>query len=67
MDTEEREIQQPDTIKEEVKDLNSLPVRAYLDETVVLVLMEGMAELSKVRPENPVEWLGEYLLEHSQE
>jgi protein dpy-30 len=45
--------------------LQSLPIRAYLDQTVVPVLLQGLAELAKERPANPVEWLGNYLLKNS--
>ena len=43
----------------------ALPVRAYLDQTVVPVLLQGLAELAKERPANPIEWLGNYLLKNS--
>lgn len=46
-------------------DLGALPIRSYLDQTVVPVLLEGMSALVKVRPEDPVEWLAHYLLEHN--
>lgn len=46
--------------------LQSLPIRSYLDQTVVPVLLQGLAELSKERPSNPVEWLGQYLLKNSE-
>jgi protein dpy-30 len=45
--------------------LQSLPIRAYLDQTVVPVLLQGLAELAKERPANPIEWLGNYLLKNS--
>ncbi len=47
--------------------LNSLSIRSYLDQTVVPVLLQGMAELAKERPENPIEYLAHYLLKHSNE
>ncbi|KAL7474956.1 hypothetical protein ACHAW6_000895 [Cyclotella cf. meneghiniana] len=43
---------------------NNLPIRAYLDQTVVPILLDGMSELVKERPPNPVEWLAAYLLKH---
>lgn len=45
--------------------LKSLPVRAYLDQTVVPLLLQGMSELVKVRPDTPVEWLAQYLLNNN--
>jgi len=45
-------------------DPKSLPVRAYLDQTVVPLLLRGMSALVKERPEDPVEWLATYLLKN---
>jgi len=41
-----------------------LPIRAYLDQTVVPILLDGMSELVKERPPNPIEWLAAYLLKN---
>lgn len=46
-------------------DAQSLPIRAYLDQTVVPLLLQGMAQLVKERPANPVEWLAYFLLENN--
>ncbi|KAK2156846.1 hypothetical protein LSH36_204g10055 [Paralvinella palmiformis] len=45
-------------------DLQSLPTRAYLDRTVVPILLQGMSVLAKERPPNPVEYLAAYLLKN---
>eukprot|EP00041_Stephanoeca_diplocostata_P034648 m.1190863 g.1190863 ORF g.1190863 m.1190863 type:complete len:90 (-) comp24556_c1_seq25:2923-3192(-) len=45
-------------------DLSTLPTRAYLDKTVVPILLEGLANLSKERPPNPIEWLAAYLMKN---
>lgn len=45
--------------------LEALPTRAYLDETVVPVLMQGLSALVQERPENPLQFLGQYLLMQS--
>ena len=45
-------------------DLQSLPVRAYLDQTVVPILLQGMSVLAKERPPNPIEYLASYLLKN---
>ena len=45
------------TIKKEeskTEDIKSLPMQAYLDKTVMPLVLEGMAEVSKVKPENPI-------------
>jgi len=49
----------------EPRDFQSLPIRAYLDQSVVPVLLQGLSELAKQRPSNPVKWLGDYLIQHS--
>jgi len=45
--------------------LQSLPIRAYLDQTVVPILLDGMSALVKERPPNPVEWLAAYLIKNN--
>ena len=46
--------------------MQSLPIRSYLDQTVVPVLLQGLSEMAKERPPNPIEWLGNYLLRSAQ-
>ena len=43
------------------------PIRSYLDQTVVPLLLEGLAVLAKERPENPVEFLANYLESNNNE
>eukprot|EP00548_Thalassiothrix_antarctica_P002767 CAMPEP_0194133722 /NCGR_PEP_ID=MMETSP0152-20130528/3772_1 /TAXON_ID=1049557 /ORGANISM="Thalassiothrix antarctica, Strain L6-D1" /LENGTH=164 /DNA_ID=CAMNT_0038829071 /DNA_START=46 /DNA_END=540 /DNA_ORIENTATION=+ len=54
----------PQQQQQQQMSMKSLPIRAYLDQTVVPILLEGMSELVKERPQNPVEWLAAYLLKH---
>ncbi|XP_053139603.1 protein dpy-30 homolog isoform X2 [Hemicordylus capensis] len=49
---------------EQTVDLQSLPTRAYLDQTVVPILLEGLAVLAKERPPNPIEFLAAHLLKN---
>mgnify|MGYP003388499774 CR=1 FL=1 len=63
-----REAQQAEKDLEAAQDklnLQALPIRAYLDQTVVPLLLDGMSALVKERPPNPVEWLATYLLKHN--
>jgi len=48
-------------------ELQSLPTRAYLDQTVVPILLGGMSTLAKERPPNPIEFLASYLLKNKEE
>lgn len=48
-------------------ELQSLPTRAYLDQTVVPILLGGLSTLAKERPPNPIEYLAAYLLKNKDE
>jgi len=43
----------------------TVPLRKYLDAMVVPVLLTGLSALADSRPKDPVEFLGNYLLEAS--
>ena len=62
------QIQEVENDLEQAQDkvnLQALPIRAYLDQTVVPLLLDGMSALVKERPPNPIEWLAAYLLKHN--
>ena len=46
-------------------DLKQLNVRKYLEATVVSVLLKGMQELAKKRPQDPLDYLADYLKENN--
>lgn len=48
-------------------DWAALPTRQYLDQTVVPILLAGLSWLAKTRPEDPVEELSKYLIDHKSE
>ena len=45
--------------------LDALPTRAYLDQTVVPVLMQALSALVQERPADPIEFVAQYLLRHN--
>ncbi|KAG9397222.1 Dpy-30 motif [Carpediemonas membranifera] len=45
--------------------LQVLPTRTYLDQTVVPVLLQGLSALVQERPPNPIEYLAAFLMRHS--
>lgn len=45
--------------------LLALPVRSYLDETVVPLLMQALASVSRERPEDPVDFVAHFLLKNN--
>ena len=45
--------------------LQALPIRQYLDQTVVPTLLQGLSALVKERPPNPTEYLATYLLQNN--
>merc|ERR1719187_2385065 len=48
-------------------DATGLPTRQYLDQTVVPILLQGLASLARERPRDPIEYLAGYLLRHKRE
>jgi len=48
-------------------DLGNLPTRQYLDQTVVPILLQGLASLARERPRDPIEYLAGYLMRHKRE
>ena len=52
-------------VSKQQQNINSLPIRAYLDQTVVPLVLQGMAEIAKERPENPIKYLAEFLMKHA--
>lgn len=46
-------------------EVQALPIRAYLDQTVVPILLQGMSALVRERPPNPIEWLAAYLIKNN--
>ena len=47
--------------------IQNLPLRAYLDKTVVPILLQAMSECAKERPAHPIEFVANYLLENNPE
>ena len=58
-----RTIETPDRAEPEIgakklkPDLANLPTRQYLDQTVVPILLQGLASLARERPRDPIEYL----------
>ena len=44
-----------------------MPLRTYLDKTVVPLLLQAMTECAKERPREPIEFIANYLLENNPE
>ncbi|XP_041839095.1 protein dpy-30 homolog [Melanotaenia boesemani] len=61
--TVENEKANAEKLKQKV-DLQALPTRAYLDQTVVPILLQGLSVLAKERPPNPIEYLAAFLLKN---
>jgi protein dpy-30 len=47
-------------------DISTLPTRAYLDQTVVPILLQGMSQLARDRPAKPIEQLALYLQQNKE-
>ena len=48
-------------------DIKQLPIKAYLDQQLMPLLLEALAELAKEKPEEPIEFVAKYLLDHNPE
>lgn len=53
-----------DKPEQKKRDLQSLPTKQYLDQTVAPILLQGLQNLAKERPADPVGYLAAYLLKH---
>merc|ERR1712100_513335 len=47
-----------------MSELQTMPSRQYLDQTVMPLLYNGLERLVEERPPNPVDWLATYLLKN---
>lgn len=54
-----------DKPEQKKRDLQSLPTKQYLDQTVAPILLQGLQTLAKERPADPVSYLAAYLLKHN--
>ncbi|BBN13710.1 protein dpy-30 [Marchantia polymorpha subsp. ruderalis] len=63
-DVHEEELEAARIAEEEAArlELKAAPIREYLDSTVVPLLLKGLQILAVERPENPVDYLAQYLI-----
>lgn len=47
--------------------LQNMPLRMYLDKTVVPLLLQALTECAKERPQYPIEFVANYLHENNPE
>ena len=45
--------------------VNNLPTKAYLEATITPTVLKALSEVSKARPDNPIEFVAYYLLKHN--
>lgn len=57
-------MEKEDSARKSRIDLNALPTRQYLDQTVVPILLQGLSALAKERPPDPINYLAAYLLKN---
>nr|VZI36834.1 unnamed protein product [Spirometra erinaceieuropaei] len=53
--------------KNEISAIQSLPVRPYLENQLVPVLIQGLRYLNRERPERPIEYLAAFLYKNREE
>ena len=44
--------------------VNNLPTKAYLETTITPTVLRALSEVTKARPDNPIEFVAYYLLKH---
>ena len=49
----------------ELLEVRSIPLRNYLMQNVIPTLTEGLIEVCKLKPEDPVDYLAEYLFKNN--
>ena len=54
-------------IEEDPNHPKNLPIRQYLDETVVPLLLQAMTEVSKERPQDPIQYIVNYLYDYQKD
>lgn len=45
--------------------VNNLPTKAYLESTITPTVLKALSEVTKARPDNPIEFVAYYLLKHN--
>ena len=45
--------------------VNNLPTKAYLEATITPTVLKALSEVTKARPDNPLEFVAYYLLKHN--
>ncbi|XP_037959990.1 protein dpy-30 homolog [Teleopsis dalmanni] len=45
-------------------DMNTLPTRQYLDQTLAPILLKGLQTVSRERPADPIGYLADFLNKH---
>ncbi|CAF1191315.1 unnamed protein product [Adineta steineri] len=60
------DISSTETSTKPKTDVSTLPTRAYLDQTVVPILLQGMSQIARDRPAKPIEQLALYLQQNKE-
>lgn len=50
--------------EQQKKQLQSLPTKQYIDQTVAPILLQGLQVLARERPADPIAFLASYLLKN---
>jgi adenylate kinase len=62
---EQRRLAEMKDAERQILEERSKPLRRYLMEAVVPTLTRGLIEVCKLRPEDPIDYLAEYLFRHN--
>lgn len=62
--TDDKTLVTPKVGKSRGAELQALPTKQYLDQTVAPILLQGLQVLAKERPPDPISFLAAYLLKN---
>ena len=64
-DHESRRAAEVEQQEQELLEVRSIPLRNYLMQNVIPTLTEGLIEVCKLKPEDPVDYLADYLFKNN--
>lgn len=63
----EAEVESIKERQQSMVEIQSLPTREYLDQTVIPILLSALTALCAERPPDPIEYVAAYILKHKDE
>ena len=52
---------------DQASEIKQLPIKAYLDQQVMPLLLQALTKVSKEKPEDPIDFIAKYMLANNPE